>query len=167
VLLQLEVVPLINNENEVTLEVAQKNDTLGQTFDIAGTQVQSVRTQQIKTSVTVPNKHTIVLGGLISDRDEKVQRKFPILGDIPLVGAAFRGVTAKKQRKELVLLIQPQIVIDEGALFTTDAMEKNRAKVMRHSEDFINPPLPEGDKIPPEARLVPFDPPVNSLPSNP
>lgn len=168
VLLQLEVVPLINNDNEVTLEVAQKNDTLGQLFNIAGTQVQSVRTQQIKTSVTVPNKHTVVLGGLINDREEKVENKFPVLGDIPLVGLAFKGVSTKKQRKELVLLIQPQIVIDEGALFTTDALEKRRAKVMRDSENFINPPLPENNDIPSEALLVPFEPPVKSgKPSKP
>lgn len=157
VLLQLEVVPLINNDNEVTLEVAQKNDTLGQTFDIAGTQVQSVRTQQIKTSVTVPNKHTVVLGGLITDREEKVERKFPVLGDIPIVGLAFKGVSNKKQRKELVLMIQPQIVIDERALFTTDALEKRRARGMRDTQHFINPPLPENDDIPSEAELIPFE----------
>jgi general secretion pathway protein D len=158
VLLQLEVVPLINNDNEVTLEVAQKNDSLGQVFNIAGTEAQSVRTQQIKTSVTVPNKHTVVLGGLISDREEKSERKFPILGDIPLVGLAFKGVSTKRQRKELVLLIQPQIVIDERALFRTDALEKRRARGMKDTEAFINPPLPEKSGIPSEAELVPFEP---------
>lgn len=158
VLLQLEVVPLINNDNEVTLEVAQKNDSLGQVFNIAGTEAQSVRTQQIKTSVTVPNKHTVVLGGLISDREEKSERKFPILGDIPLVGLAFKGVSTKRQRKELVLLIQPQIVLDERALFRTDALEKRRARGMKDTEAFINPPLPEKSGIPSEAELVPFEP---------
>lgn len=157
VLLQLEVVPLINNDNEVTLEIAQKNDSLGTMYDIAGTQVQSVRTQQIKTSITVPDKHTIVLGGLISDRVEKIERKFPILGDIPLVGLAFKGVSNKKQRKELILLIQPQIVMDDRALFNANAREKSRAKVMKDSEGFISPPLPDKKDTPPEAELVPFD----------
>ncbi len=166
VLLQLEVVPLINNDNEVTLEVAQKNDTLGSMYDIAGTQVQSVRTQQIKTSITVPNKHTIVLGGLINDREENVERKFPILGDIPLIGLAFKGVSKKKERKELLLLIQPQIVKDERTLFETDAMEKRRVKGMESAGDFINPPLPEGPEIPPEAQLVPFDSLEKELPNS-
>jgi len=160
VLLQLEVVPLINNDNEVTLEVAQKNDTLGTPFDIAGTQVQSVRTQQIKTAVTVPNKHTVVLGGLITDREEKLERKFPVLGDIPIVGLAFKGVSTKKERKELILMIQPQIVIDDRALFPTDALEKNRTHVYkdRGSQNFINPPLPDNDDLPSEAELIPFEP---------
>lgn len=157
VLLQLEVVPLINNDNEVTLDVAQKNDSLGTVFNIAGTEAQSVRTQQLKTSVTVPNKHTVVLGGLISDREERSERKFPILGDIPIVGLAFKGVSTKKQRKELVLLIQPQIVIDDRALFTTDALEKRRAEGLRGTEEFINPPLPENTDIPSEVELVPFE----------
>jgi len=156
VLLQLEVVPLINNDNEVTLEIAQKNDSLGTIRNIGGVEAQSVRTQQIKTSVTVPNKHTIVLGGLISDREEKTERKFPVLGDIPIVGLAFKGVSTKKQRKELVLLIQPQIVLDNRSLFATDAIEKNRAKGLRDTQDFINPPLPENTDIPSEAELVPF-----------
>jgi len=158
VLLQLEVVPLINNDNEVTLEIAQKNDSLGTIYNIAGTEAQSVRTQQIKTSVTVPNKHTVVLGGLISDREEKTERKFPVLGDIPLIGLAFKGVSTKKQRKELVLLIQPQIVLDNRALFNTDALEKRRARGMKDTENFINPTLPENDDIPAEAELVPFTP---------
>ncbi len=157
VLLQLEVVPLINNDNEVTLEIAQKNDSLGTIRNIGGVEAQSVRTQQIKTSVTVPNKHTIVLGGLISDREEKTERKFPILGDLPLVGLAFKGVSIKKQRKELVLLIQPQIVLDERSLFGTDAIEKHRAKGLRDTQEFINPPLPENTDIPSEAELVPFE----------
>jgi general secretion pathway protein D len=168
VLLQLEVVPLINNDNEVTLEVAQKNDTLGTIYNIAGTQAQSVRTQQIKTSVTVPNKHTIVLGGLINDREEKTERKFPILGDIPIVGLAFKGVSTKKQRKELVLLIQPQIVMDDRALFNTDAMEKRRVRaVMQGSEGVVNPPLPENEDIPTEAQLVPFKLETKKPPSKP
>jgi len=157
VLLQVEVVPLINNDNEVTLEIAQKNDTLGPAYLIAGTEAQSIRTQQIKTSVTVPNQHTVVIGGLINEREESVDRKVPILGDIPLLGLAFRGTTKKKARKELLLLIQPQIVSDDRALFTTDAMEKYRTRGMRDSENFINPPLPEGEEIPSEAQLVPFE----------
>jgi len=158
VLLQLEVVPLINNDNEVTLDIAQKNDSLGTIRNIGGVEAQSVRTQQIKTSVTVPNKHTVVLGGLITEREENTERKFPILGDLPIVGLAFKGVSKKKQRKELVLLIQPQIVLDERALFNTNAREKSRARGMRNTENFIDPPLPEDQQIPSEAELVPFEP---------
>jgi type II secretion system protein D len=158
VLLQLEVVPLINNDNEVTLDIAQKNDSLGLVRNIGGVEAQSVRTQQIKTSVTVPNKHTVVLGGLINEREENTENKFPILGDIPIVGLAFKGVSKKKQRKELVLLIQPQIVLDERSLFNTNAREKSRARGMRNTENFINPPLPEDEQIPSEAELVPFEP---------
>jgi type II secretion system protein D len=167
VLLQLEVVPLINNDNEVTLDIAQKNDSLGADYVIAGTQAKSVRTQQLKTSVTVPNKHTIVLGGLISDREEKVERKFPVLGDIPIVSLAFKGVSTKKQRKELVLLIQPQIVMDERALFRTDALEKRRARGMKNTDSFINPPLSEPSGIPSEAELVPFETPAKKKNNTP
>lgn len=157
VLLQLEVVPLINSDDEVTLDIAQKNDSLGATRDIGGVEAQTVRTQQIKTSVTVPNRHTVVLGGLITERDEKNERKFPILGDIPIISLAFKGVSIKKQRKELVLMIQPQIVLNERSLFNTNEREKSRARGLRGTDGFVNPPLPTNSDIPSEAELVPFE----------
>ena len=55
---------------------------------------------------TVP----MVIGGLIQNERYKTQRKVPILGDIPLLGYAFRGVYDYKRRTELVIFITPTIV---------------------------------------------------------
>lgn len=159
VLLQLEVVPLVNSENEVTLEIAQRNDQLGQTFEISGSEVTSVRTQQIKTSVTVPNQHTVVLGGLITEREEKRRSQVPILGDIPVIGLAFSGNNNNLQRKELLLMIQPQIIQGRRDLYNVNALEKARHNGMdARTEEFIAPALPVEDERPPDAELVPFNP---------
>jgi type II secretory pathway component GspD/PulD (secretin) len=166
------VVPLVNSNEEVTLEIAQRNDELGQTFEIAGSQVQSVRTQQIKTSVTVPNKNTVVLGGLITEREESTRNQIPILGDIPLVGFAFSGTRTRNTRKELLLLIQPQIIQGERELFNVNALERSRMRSVDETTDtFIDPELPSNSDLPPETELVPFpapDPPTiePALPSN-
>jgi type II secretion system protein D len=172
VLLQLEVVPLVNSNEEVTLEIAQRNDELGNSFEIAGSQVQSVRTQQIKTSVTVPNKNTVVLGGLITEREERTRNQIPVLGDIPLVGLAFSGTRTRNTRKELLLLIQPQIIQGERELFNVNALERRRLRsVDERTDAFIDPELPPYSDLPPEAELVPFPAPqpptvLPALPAN-
>jgi type II secretory pathway component GspD/PulD (secretin) len=74
--LHLEVIPLINANNEVTLKVAQINDTLGTNVNISGTQAPIINSQRLTTTVTVPSGATVVLGGLIQDKTTKVIAAF-------------------------------------------------------------------------------------------
>src|SRR5204862_980476 len=67
VALQLEVVPLINSEKEVSLDILQKLDSLGANTQIDNNQIPTIVTRYIKTTVSAPNCSTIVLGGLITD----------------------------------------------------------------------------------------------------
>ncbi len=67
VALQLEVVPLINSDREVNLDILQKLDSpSGTTTNVGGSNVPTISTRYIRTNVSVPNKATIVLGGLIT-----------------------------------------------------------------------------------------------------
>jgi type II secretory pathway component GspD/PulD (secretin) len=66
--LRLEVIPLINSKKEVTLKIAQINDTLGSNVNISGNQVPIVNSQRLTTTVTIPSGATVVLGGLIQDK---------------------------------------------------------------------------------------------------
>jgi type II secretory pathway component GspD/PulD (secretin) len=50
--------------------------------------------------VAVRNDHTVVIGGLMEDRLTETTDKVPIVGDIPIVGAAFRRVQHKKTKTE-------------------------------------------------------------------
>src|SRR6266536_678586 len=91
VALQLEVVPLINSEKEVSLDILQKIDALGNNRLISGNLVPEVNTRYIRTNVSAPNKATIVLGGLIEDNKQKNSNGIPYLSRIPYLGAAFRS----------------------------------------------------------------------------
>ncbi len=63
VALQLEVVPLINSEKEVTLDILQKLDSLtGDSTTVDGNSIPTIATRYIKTTVSAPNCATIVLG---------------------------------------------------------------------------------------------------------
>jgi general secretion pathway protein D len=113
VVLQLEVVPLINSEKEVSLDILQKLDSLvpGGNVDISGNSVPTIDTKYIRTNVSAPNGSTIVLGGLIEDQKEKRYTGMPYLSRIPLIGAAFRSTASNKVRRELIILMRPQVTL--------------------------------------------------------
>lgn len=122
--LELAVRPLINSDSEVTLNISQVNDTVGANVQISpGTTAPTINTQKLDTTVTVPNRQTIVIGGLISDQEERLQTGIPLLKDIPYVGYLFASTQKKKTRRELIVLIQPFIIDDDTALKEANYIE--------------------------------------------
>jgi general secretion pathway protein D len=113
VVLQLEVVPLINSEKEVSLDILQKIDSIvpGGNVVISGNSVPTIDTRYIRTNVSAGNGSTIILGGLIEDQKQKQYQGFPYLSRIPLIGAAFRSTASGKQRRELIILMCPQVTL--------------------------------------------------------
>src|SRR6266568_1238939 len=113
VVLQLEVVPLINSEKEVSLDILQKLDSLVPNGNviISGNSVPTIDTKYIRTNVSAPNGSTIILGGLIQEQKSKQYQGIPYLSRIPVIGAAFRGTSSSKQRRELIILMCPQVTL--------------------------------------------------------
>jgi type IV pilus assembly protein PilQ len=64
-------------------------------------------------AIRVRDGQTLVLTGIIQERDRSTVKKVPILGDLPLLGSLFRSTTRDNQRQEVVLLVTPQ-VMDDG-----------------------------------------------------
>lgn len=110
VVLKLEVIPLINSDNEVTLTIAQQNDNLRGNLTIADNTVPIVGTQELTTTVTVPNRHTVVLGGLITEEETITRTGLPWLSSIPVIGYAFGQKSKQITRRELIIMIQPFII---------------------------------------------------------
>ena len=67
---------------------------------------------QAQTVISVPNGQTIVLGGLITSRTDNVHRRVPWLGDIPVLGWAFRYDFVQSRRTELLIFLTPRIITD-------------------------------------------------------
>jgi general secretion pathway protein D len=113
VVLQLEVVPLINSEKEVSLDILQKLDSIvpGGAQLIGGNEVPTIDTKYIRTNVSAANGSTIILGGLIQEQKQKQYSGIPYLSRIPLIGAAFRGTASTKTRQELIILMCPQVTL--------------------------------------------------------
>ena len=126
VLLQLEIIPLINANHQVTLKIRQTNNTLGANTLISGNEIPAILTQEINTEVTVPDKSTIVIGGLISDNNKRTTSGIPWLSDIPLLGYLFKDTTKDKERDELIIMIQPTVVETDADQIAVNEAEKRR-----------------------------------------
>jgi general secretion pathway protein D len=113
VVLQLEVVPLINSEKEVSLDILQKLDSLvpNGNVNISGNSVPTIDTKYIRTTVSAHNGSTIILGGLIEDQKTRQSNGIPYLSRIPFIGAAFRSTASTKRRSELIVLMCPQVTL--------------------------------------------------------
>jgi general secretion pathway protein D len=129
VVLKLEVVPLINPDGEVNLTISQINDTIVNERTISPNLVPVIGTEQLVTSVNVPDRNTIVLGGLISETKTNQTTGLPFLGRIPGLGKLFRNDTDNTERKELVIFIQPNVVTDEAAIRQASIREDLRSGV--------------------------------------
>ena len=145
VVLKLEVRPLVNSENEITMEIALLNDEQNgnQVIQGAGNNgddltVPRISTREVITTATVPNNQTIVLGGLIVSKDNQEKSGIPILSDIPYLGRLFSTVTDAKDRSELMVFIQPSIVNTAQTLDSVQADMDNRYKVSSRAHDFAD-----------------------------
>ena len=109
VALKLSVLPLINSEGEVTLQISQEaNNTSGSTV-ISGNSIPTVTTRSIDTTVSVANEATVVLGGLVSEQKHTTNSGIPVLHRLPLVGPLFGYKKISATRTELVVLIRPTV----------------------------------------------------------
>lgn len=76
-------------------------------------QVPDEFTNEISTNVKVRDGQTLVLGGLFEEQTTVSNSQVPLLGDIPIVGAAFSGHDNSVSRREIIFMITPKIVADE------------------------------------------------------
>jgi type II secretion system protein D len=139
VVLKLEIIPLINSDKEVNLIIAQHNDKLGDYVNVGGNQVPNILTQELTTTVRVPNGSTIVLGGLITDDKTVDEQGIPFLNRIPVLGALAGGRSNKvRKRSELVIMIQPIVVDSNDVMEKASRAEGGESDLGRRAESLKN-----------------------------
>jgi general secretion pathway protein D len=154
VALQLEVVPLINSEKEVSLDILQKIDSVvpGSNVNIGGNSVPTIATRYIRTNVSAPNCSTIVLGGLITDNTSLQKNGIPYLSRLPLVGTLFRSTTKNKARTELIVLMRPEVTLTKLDLYRLRQKSEDRSHFGPELEQDDCPDCPkrgDGKQLPP------------------
>lgn len=103
----LEFRPFIGKDGLIRMEIRpeQSNGNIDKT-----TQLPSKSKTEIMTNVMVRDGQTIVLGGLFKEQTSLSRNQVPLLGDIPIFGELFRGVSDSSIRMELIILITPHII---------------------------------------------------------
>lgn len=108
--------PFISKDGSIRMELAPSvsEATLRQvTTDAGGGMViPDEKTNEVTTNVRVKDGQTLVLGGLFQEKTTIARRQVPLLGDVPILGAAFRGQDDKLERNEIMFLITPTIMHD-------------------------------------------------------
>lgn len=144
VVLKLEVLPLINSNKEITLQIAQANDTIIGTQVIGGNSVPIIGKQDLTTTITVPDGATVVMGGLVTESHQKDESGVPFLSKIPVLGYFFKHVTKIDQRQELLILIQPHVVENEIDEITASELESLKTTIGIEGPEPTVPPIKNG-----------------------
>jgi len=108
----LRVTPFITTEGMVEMIVTPEISSLSQTtVNIGpGTTAPVIDKRSADTVVVTPSDQTVVIGGLISSQNIEGESKVPLLGDIPLLGYAFKYKTKAKTKTELLIFLTPHVV---------------------------------------------------------
>jgi general secretion pathway protein D len=106
--IELTITPYIGTEDNLKLDIYQKVTKV--VSGTSGTETPTTTIREAKTSVSVDDNSTIVIGGLIRDDSTKILHKVPFLGDIWLLGALFRRTEETTERRNLLIFITPHII---------------------------------------------------------
>ena len=104
--------PFISPDGMIRLELRPSVSSATLHAD-GGQQVPDEVTQQLMTNVRCRDGETIILGGLFKESTVVSRNQVPILGDIPIIGAAFRGQDDQVDKEEIIFLLTPSIIPDE------------------------------------------------------
>jgi type IV pilus assembly protein PilQ len=104
--LSLKVKPHITPDGRVSMKIEINKDSRGETVP-GGV---AINTKKVQTNVLVENGGTVVIGGIYELNSRNDVDKVPLLGDIPILGYAFRNSTRTNEKSELLVFITPRVV---------------------------------------------------------
>ncbi len=120
--IMIGIVPFINENGEISLTITPiVSDLVSLTSQNLGTpdsqgkypyliQLPTIDLRQLSTTVKVNNREIVIIGGLISKREELQDSQVPWFGNIPVLGYFFKSRSKVETKSELVVLLQPVIV---------------------------------------------------------
>jgi len=151
----LRVAPRITANGNVLLDVEQEISAVADT-PTASTLTPTVSQRKVRSSIGVANGQTVLLAGLISERENRTRLGIPGLDQIPYLGDVFAHTNGTLQRTELIVFIRPKII--RNGVDASRIAQDLRAK-MRGFIPYVPPPRPP--------RMPPPPPPLGPLPYPP
>jgi general secretion pathway protein D len=126
----LRVTPFITSDGMVEMIVQPEISSVSATEKVpiaTGVSAQVIDKRSADTVVVTPDGQTVIIGGLIQNQKTDTESKIPVLGDIPLLGAAFKRKAKTDMKTELMIFLTPHIVQAPGQLAALSASEQEKA----------------------------------------
>jgi len=166
---KLNFEPIVQDNGLIRLAVAPEVSQLDQSnaIKINGVQVPALITRRADTTVEIKDGDSLGIGGLFMHSYVNDVRQFPLLGDIPILGALFRSARWKRDETELVIIVTPHVVtardFDKAAkTVAVGGPEPSAVRLMLHGQETLQEPMGT-DLRGPAAAL----PPVAAAPAQP
>jgi len=136
----LEITPHISEGELLRLEINLTRSDFGV---VTGEKPPDKTSSDINTVVTVPDESTIILGGMLRLNQTKGGNKVPLLGDIPIVGGAFRSIANSDIQSKLYVFVKAEIIRPNSAIANANeglgrVSEQNRKAFEQHEQEFQN-----------------------------
>ncbi|MCH1421125.1 MAG: hypothetical protein L7W40_12555 [Akkermansiaceae bacterium] len=137
--LELEIQPLINSDNQVTLEISLVRDSVGTLRQVGDLRVPDINTESLSTSVTVRDGSAVILGGIMTTTSSDASGGIPILSRIPGIGRIFGSNDITSNESELIIMIQPRIMVSQAEVDLFRSDYSGISKNTREAEGFLPP----------------------------
>lgn len=108
-MISFEITPYVGNNGELTLDIKPNFETPVGSFSPDKDQIPAINTRSFVSTVRLREGETIVLGGVVQESETDTEDKFPILGDIPIIGKLFSNYEKSMRKGELMIYLTPRI----------------------------------------------------------
>jgi general secretion pathway protein D len=109
--LRLKIKPQINEGGNIRLTIEEQTEEIASNDPQLGP---TTAKRSVKTQVVARDQSTIVIGGLIQERNVRSVTRVPFLGSLPVLGWLFRDTVTNKTKTNLLLFLTPYIIRDES-----------------------------------------------------
>lgn len=108
----LAFTPVVLSNGKISMQVAPEVSELDFTTAVAlnGFIIPSINTRRVSTTVELADGQSFAIAGLLKEDTREVVKKFPVLGEIPILGALFRSSDYQKRDTELIVIVTPHLV---------------------------------------------------------
>jgi type II secretory pathway component GspD/PulD (secretin) len=134
---RLQITPYTGGGGDILVDLEPEVSTMSALDPVTGLPDKTTRTAE--TMVLVPDGKTIIIGGLVLNEIHESRRKVPILGDLPLIGQAFRSKDMDEKQTELVIFVTPRILSQTGHLPEQEEAELKARMLTDEQEEAPKP----------------------------
>lgn len=108
--IMLNVTPTVNEQGLITARISPEVSSV---TELVGGYVPRTKVRRITSTVTVPNEHKIIVGGLLNSSITQKTSKLPLLGDLPFIGKLFQHRYELVENTDLIIEITPRVITSD------------------------------------------------------